>query len=265
MKTSLENNLVVEYDDAGAGAALVLLHAFPLARAQWRPQVEALQADYRVIAPDLRGFGGTSPFGAAPSVEVMADDVAALLDALRVDGPVVLGGLSMGGYVALAFARRHAGRLRGLLLADTKAEPDTAEAKANRDKTIDFARSHTSADVARQMLPKLLGGRTQAERPEAADEVLRIASAQTTSAVIDALGALRDRPDAVPGLGHIRVPTLVIVGAEDALTPPDVAKALASAIPHARLTVLDGAGHLSNLERPEEFNEAAREFLRALV
>src|SRR5439155_13636424 len=124
----------VGYDDAGRGKPVVLLHAFPLARSMWRPQVEALRGEFRVIVPDLRGFGETGGFTGAPSVERMADDVAALLDALKVGEPVALGGLSMGGYVALAFARRHPGRLRALVLADTRAEADTADARANRDK-----------------------------------------------------------------------------------------------------------------------------------
>ncbi len=165
MKAAISPDVALEYEDAGSGRPVVLLHAFPLARAMWHPQVEALRGRYRVLAPDLRGFGGSSPFTAAPSVETMADDVAALLDVLKVAEPVVLGGLSMGGYVALAFARRHPGRLRGLILADTRAEADSAEARANRDKTIAFARGHSAADVIEQMLPKLLGDRTRAEKP----------------------------------------------------------------------------------------------------
>src|SRR6516162_2263455 len=132
MNTELPGGAAVAYDDVGRGRVLVLLHAFPLSRAMWRPQREALQADCRVLTPDLRGFGGTSPFAGTPALEQMADDVAGLLDALGVREPVVLGGLSMGGYVALAFVRKHAGRLAGLNLADTRAEADSAEARANR-------------------------------------------------------------------------------------------------------------------------------------
>ena len=265
MKTYIANNAVVEYDDAGHGLPVVLLHAFPLSRALWRPQREALKDTYRVLTPDLRGFGGTSPFDGPPSVERMADDVAALLDALKINVPVVLGGLSMGGYVALAFARRHAGRLRGLILADTKAEADTPEAKANRDKMIAFAGANAPGQVADQMLPKLLGDTTRAERPAVAEEVKALASAQTPAGIIDGLRALRDRPDATPGLGRIAVPTLVVVGGEDTLTPPDVARTLAAGIPGARLVVIEGAGHLANLERPETFNDALRSFLETLA
>src|SRR5262249_50378142 len=151
--------------------------------------------DCRVIAPDLRGFGGTSPFAGPPSLEQMADDVAALLDALGVREPVVLGGLSMGGYVTFAFVRIHAGRLRALILADTRAEADGAEARANRDRLIAFAQAHTARDVIEQMLPKLVGETTRTRRPEVVEEVRRVASAQTAEGIIGALEAMRDRPD----------------------------------------------------------------------
>jgi 3-oxoadipate enol-lactonase len=255
----------LSFDDVGDGPAVVLLHAFPLSRAMWRPQVEALQNDYRVIAPDLRGFGGSRAFAGAPSVETMADDVAALLDELKVAGPLVLGGLSMGGYVALAFARRHPARLRGLVLADTKADADDAEGRANRDRLIAFAENNTARAVIDQMLPKLLGADTTARRPEVVEEARSIASRQTAAGIVGALKALRDRPDANPGLGAIAVPALVLVGRDDALTPPAKSEELAARIPNARLVVLDWAGHLSNLEQPDRFNAALRSFLQSLA
>jgi len=253
----------MSFGDLGGGPAVVLLHAFPLARSMWRPQAEALQGEYRVIAPDLRGFGGSRGFADAPSVETMADDVAALLDELKVTGPVVLGGLSMGGYVALAFACRHPARLRGLVLADTKADPDDAEGRANRDRLIAFAQNNTARAVIDQMLPKLLGAETTARRPEVAEEVRAIASRQTAAGIVGALKALRDRPDANPGLGAIAAPTLVLVGRDDMLTPPAKSEEMASRIPNARLVVIDGAGHLSNLEQPAAFNAALRSFLQS--
>jgi 3-oxoadipate enol-lactonase len=264
MKISISPSAVLAYDDAGSGPPVVLLHAFPLCRDMWHPQRDALSAEYHVFVPDLRGFGGSSPFHRTPSVEDMADDVAALLDVLKLTEPVVLGGLSMGGYVALAFARRHAAKLRALVLADTKAEADSAEAKANRDKLIEFARGHSPTDVVDQLLPKLLGDQTRAQRPQVAEEVRKIAALQTTGGIIAALQALRDRPDATPGLAATSVPTLVIVGAEDTLTPPSAAQALAKGIRGARLTTIDGAGHLSNMEQPDAFNSAVRDFLRSL-
>jgi pimeloyl-ACP methyl ester carboxylesterase len=190
--------------------------------------------------------------------------VAALLDELKV-APVVLAGLSMGGYVALAFARRHPARLRGLVLADTKADPDDDEGRANRDRMIAFAQNNTARAVIDQMLPKLLGADTTARRPEVAEEVRAIASRQPVAGIVGALKALRDRPDAMPGLAAVTVPTLVIVGRDDTLTPPAKSEAMAARVADARLVVLDGAGHLSNLEQPERFNAALRSFLQSIA
>jgi 3-oxoadipate enol-lactonase len=254
----------VTFLDAGKGPPVLLLHAFPLSSAMWRPQIESLRNDYRVVAPDLRGFGSTLGFTGDPSVDQMADDAAALLDELKIQAPVVVGGLSMGGYVALAFARRHASRLRALILADTQAGADDATAAANRDKMIDFASKNPSPAVIERMMPVALCAITVAKRPEVVGAVRRIASLQAPAGIVGALLALRDRPDATPNLKEIAVPTLVIVGREDALTPPAVAEKLTAGIRGARLVVLENAGHYSNLEQPEGFNEAVRTFLASL-
>ncbi len=249
------------YLEAGAGRPLVLLHAFPLCKDMWRPQLDALGSVARVLAPDFPGFGGSAGFDGPPSVDHMADGVARFLDGLRVTEPVVLGGLSMGGYVALAFARRHATRLRALILADTKADPDDDAAKANRDKTIALATESGARAVIEQLLPRLLGTDTRAQRPDVVESVRLIASAQSATAIADALRALRDRPDARPGLAAIAVPTTVLVGDQDSLTPPEKAREMAASIRGARVVVLAGAGHLSNMEKAAEFNEVVRDFI----
>ncbi|HWG47426.1 MAG TPA: alpha/beta fold hydrolase [Gemmataceae bacterium] len=255
----------ISYDESGSGPAIVLLHAFPLSRSMWASQMEALQGAYRVIAPDLRGFGGSKGFDEPPSLDQVADDVAGLLDELKISERIVLGGLSMGGYAALAFARRHAGRLRGLILADTKAEADDTEGKANRERSIAFAGQNTARAVLDQMLPKLLAPETMAAHPEVLDVLRHIATDQTPAAIIGALRAMRDRPDSGPSLSAIAVPTLVIVGEKDALTPPALAETLAARIRGAKLMRIAGAGHLSNLEKPELFNAAVRSFLQELA
>src|SRR5579884_2341889 len=214
MRIRTASNDWLEYDDAGEGQPVVLLHAFPLSHAMWRPQVEALRSDYRVIEPNLRGFGGSDPFQGAPSIEAMADDVRTLVDALALQEPVVLGGLSMGGYVALAFARKYPERLRGLILADTRAESDTPEAKANRNASIELVKAQGVGPLVEQLIPKLLGEQTRQQRPSVVDEVRRIGQAQSVPGVVGALAAMRDRPDAGAWLGRIAVPTLVIVGSE---------------------------------------------------
>lgn len=264
MKTHTATNRQVEYDDVGKGSPIVLLHAFPLDRRMWRPQTASLADLGRLIVPDQRGFGGTAGFDGPPSVAQMADDVVALLDALGVRQPIVLGGLSMGGYVALNFARRHAGRLRALVLADTKAEADTPEGKANRDKMIAFAREHPAVEVFDSLLPKMVSDETRSRRPAVVEEARRIASEQTPAGVAAALAALRDRDDATPWLASIAVPTLVIVGSDDTLTPPSAAQTLKDGIRGAELVTIAGAGHLSNLESPDTFNAAVRAFVSRL-
>lgn len=262
MKAHLTPDFAMEYDDAGQGSVVVLLHAFPLSREMWQPQVSALKEEFRVLVPDLRGFGGTDGgLGEAPSIGRMADDVRHLLDALEIDEPITLCGLSMGGYIALAFAREFPQRLRGLVLADTRAEADTEEGKTKRNEMIELARAHGARGVIEKMLPNLVGESTRRERAEVAETVKQLGAAQRTAGIVAALQALRDRPDATPGLADIQAPTLVVVGHEDTLTPPSLATILALGIEGAELEVIEGAGHLSNLEQPAAFNKVLLNFL----
>lgn len=256
-----KSNVVIAYDDRGTGLPVVLLHAFPQCREMWAPQVISLSDRYRIIAPDLPGFGGSELPEDGWTVDFAADLVADFLKGIGVQEKVILGGLSMGGYVALAFARRHAARLAGLILADTRAEADGPEAKANRDKAIVLAEDKGAAAVFEQMLPKVLGASTHQHRQAVVAETTRIAESQTAAAVAAAIRALRDRPDSSCSLPVIEVPTLVIVGSEDTLTPPDVARSLAGSIPNSTFVEIPAAGHLSNVEAPEAFNEAVRNFL----
>jgi 3-oxoadipate enol-lactonase len=261
--TAILGGAAIGFDTNGHEVPLVLLHAYPLSPEMWQPQFDELAGLARVIAPAAPGFGGAPLDPAGWTVDSYADQLA---DALTRGGieQAIVGGLSMGGYVALAFARRHPDRLRGLILADTKAEPDTADAKANRDKMMTFAREHGAAAVIDAMLPKMVSEQTRKERPHVVAEVKRIASAQPVETIAAALKALRDRPDASPALGAIRVPTLVIVGANDELTPPDAARKMTLAIPGALQIDILSAGHLSNLETPTDFNVAVRSFLMNL-
>ena len=248
----------------GEGPPVVLLHGFPLDRGMWAAQVAALSPRYRVHAIDAFGFGGCDLPAGGWGVESMADAVAGWVVAHEIPTPLVVCGLSMGGYVALAFARRHANHLRALVLADTRAEPDTDDARAARDLAIAAVEAHGSAAQVEAMLPKVLGATSHAERPGVVSEFRRTGQSQDKAAVVAGLIALRDRPDARPGLEAIDVPTLVLVGEEDTLTPPDCAEALAAGIRGAKLVVLPGAGHLSNLETPDAFNAAVLEFLDGL-
>ncbi len=265
MKANIAPDRHLEYESAGHGPVVVMLHAFPLCRTMWEPQVAALRSAFRVIAPDFRGFGGSDPFDETPTLELLAADIVRLLDVLKIQETVAVCGLSMGGYVALAMARQFPARLRGLVLADTRAEADDEAAKAGREKLIAFAETHSSGDVIEQLLPKLLAPETRANRPDVVAFVRSIASAQTSRGIIDALKVLRDRPDATMSLKAVRVPTLVLVGSEDVLTPPALAQTLAAGIAGAKFEKIAGAGHLSNLEQPGDFNNSLVAFLNSLT
>jgi pimeloyl-ACP methyl ester carboxylesterase len=248
----------LHYRDTGSGTPLVLLHAFPLSSAMWLAQREGLADICRVVTPDQRGFGG-SPLGTdEPALDHVADDVAALLDGLGLDR-VVLGGLSMGGYAVMAFLRRHGDRVAGLLLADTKAGPDPDAAKQNRERIARLVTDDPASSVlVDEVLPALLGETTMRERPLVAGRTKAFVQAAPPAAVAWAQRAMAARPDSFDTLRSVQVPTLVIVGAEDVLAPPADAQAMAQAVPAAGLEVIAGAGHLTAMEAPEEFNAAVR-------
>jgi pimeloyl-ACP methyl ester carboxylesterase len=246
---------------SGAGTPLVLLHAFPLDGRMWAPQVEALAGTYEVIVPDLRGFGAAREQAVEEAaVDLLADDVARLLDQRGLDR-VVLGGVSMGGYVALAFVRRHADRLGGLVLLDTKATPDGEQARADRLRMVERVLADGTGFLPEAMLPRLLGKTSLEERPELVERVTALVAEQDPRAVAGAQRGMAARPDATDVLASIAVPTLVVTGAEDALFGPEVGRELASAIPGARFLLVEEAGHLPSLERPEVVNEALLDFL----
>lgn len=245
--------------DAGQGWPLVLLHAFPLNAAMWRRQLEEAPEGWRFIAPDFRGFGRT-PLGTAPiSIDSYAADAGALLDALKIEEAIV-GGLSMGGYAALAMFRQEPSRITGLVLADTRAPADTAEGRAGRVRMRAALAEHGPRAVADQMLPKLLSADAP---PELAADVRAMIESCDPRAIDAAIDALLNRPDATPDLPRISSATLIVVGEEDTVTPRADAEALERGIPRSRLTVIPGAGHLSNLEQPEAFSRALADFLVA--
>jgi 3-oxoadipate enol-lactonase len=254
----------VSVTETGEGAAVVFLHAFPLGAQMWAPQFAAVPSGWRAVAPDFRGLG-RSPRGVPPARDVRdhAQDVWALVDALGL-GQVVLAGLSMGGYVALEAWRQRPASVRGLVLADTRAEPDTDEAGAKRRVMQDKARREGVAAVVDAMLPGLLGATTQVADPHLAVQVRAWAAEATPDGVVDALEALRTRPDSRPDLGRIGIPTLVIVGEEDTLTPPAAARTIAEGIAGASLVTIAGAGHLANVEQPKAFNTALAAWLARL-
>lgn len=250
--------------DEGKGTTLVLVHAFPFDAEAWRADAKTMSSRMRVIAPSMRGFGASTAEGLdSLSIEGMADDLAAVLAELDVQGTLVLGGLSMGGYVTMAFARKYPEVLRGLILADTRAEPDSDEARANRDKGIAKVDGGDLAGFVDGFFESLLSPKTRAEQPAIVEQARAMAMKAKPSSVSSALRALRDRPDATAGLGAVAVPVLVIVGEDDAKTPLSASKAMIAAMPETRtqLVVIPKAGHLSNLEQPEAFRKAVTGFV----
>jgi pimeloyl-ACP methyl ester carboxylesterase len=250
----------IEYDVRGEGPALLLLHAFPLGRFMWDPQWDALARGRRLLRFDARGFGGSDPASGPLTMERIADDAAALLDLAGIERAVV-GGCSMGGYAAFAFARRHPQRLAGLVLQDTRAGADGDEARRGRLALAERVLAEGAAAAAEAFLPRLLGETTQREQPELVSSLRARILALRPEAIAAALHGLAARQDSHATLATIRVPTLVLVGAEDVLTPPAEAETLARSVSGARLAVVPRAGHLSNLENPRAVNGQLDAFL----
>ncbi len=250
--------------EAGEGAPIVFLHAFPLTARMWSAQLEALPAGWRGVAPDLRGFGRSRGPVPARHVADHAEDVLALVAALDA-GPVVLAGLSMGGYIALECWRRRPSSIRGLVLADTRADADTADAAATRVAMQGHAVREGTAAVIDAMLPRLLGATSRTANPHLAVQVRQWAMANGPDGVVDALEALRTRPDSRVTLASITCPTLVIVGEEDLITPPPLAAVIADGVTTAALTHIPGAGHLANVEQPAAFNATLARWLHTLT
>jgi len=234
---------------------LLLLHAFPLDHTMWDPQVKAFERVLPVVTPDFPGFGG-SPIVESPTIDMAADFAAEALRAANVDRAVVCG-LSMGGYVALSFWRRHREMVAGLVFANTRAAADDEAGRERRLALAARLRSEGQQFLASDP-PALLSSNAPGELTT---WVKNCISMQPAEAIAGASEAMANRPDSTPDLAGISVPTLVITSAEDTLIPPDLTRAMAEATPNARFEIIERAGHLSNMEAPERFNELLREHL----
>jgi len=239
---------------------VVLVHAFPLSHAMWKGQMDSLAQRFRVIAPDLPGFGGSAR-QAQPSISQMAQEIAGLLDHLKVTEPVFIAGLSMGGYITFEFLRQFPDRVRGLGLFSTRAAADTPEGRENRLKTAQKIHAEGLQTFSKGILPKLLGKTTLESNQACVCQVTGMILANKPEGVADALLAMADRRDSDDLLGSIRIPTLVVAGEEDSFIPPADAEAMATKIPGAELHVIQGAGHLVNLEQPIPFQQVLKKFL----
>jgi 3-oxoadipate enol-lactonase len=259
----------IAYLDSAPGdhdqRALVLLHAFPIGANLWEPQMRAIPKGWRLITPDLRGFGGSTELDSISALSIgdYAEDIVDLLAELKVTRAVV-GGCSMGGYAALALYQVAPQLFEGLVLANTRAGADSPESRANRRNMLALVDREGASGVAREMMPKLLGKTTHESNSDAESFVRRLIKQQSPVAIRGAIHRMMHRPDSTPLLAQVSVPTLVITGAEDEMIPVEESRRIASGIRGAKLVIVPGAGHLANLEQPEAFNAALSGFLTAL-
>lgn len=250
--------------DVGQGSPILFVHGFPLDHTMWREQVADLSRDHRCVVPDLRGFGRSSVTEGIVSMEQFADDLAALLDALSIAEPIVLCGLSMGGYVAWQFVRRHSIRLRGLILCDTRAMPDSSEAAAGRLKLAEDVVPLGPEIVVKAMLPRLVAPGFRVREPSWIEEIRKVMLGTSPQGIAAASRGMAERADARPWLAAIDVPSLVLVGEQDVISTPAEMSEIASALPRATFRIVAGAGHLAPLENPGPTNDAIRAFLSTL-
>ena len=258
------NGVTLAYRDTGAGLPIVFIHGHPFNQTMWDTQVAALTWKYRVITYDIRGYGASEvPTVEATTLETMADDIAALLDHLNIPTAVVAG-LSMGGQIAMAFAEQHPTRLSGLILAATFPQADTPEAAATRLSTADRFIAQGSIPPGLEMLPKLLAPASIKNHPEIALQVLTMIAHTPPAGPAAALRGRARRKDYTPTLPQITVPTLIVVGTEDAYTNVDTARLMQQSIPNARLEIFTDIGHLPNLEATDHFNAVLHHFLETI-
>ena len=257
------NGVNLAVDMQGEGPALLFIHGYPLDRTIWQHQLASLDG-WRRIAPDLRGMGLSDAPDLGYSMRTYADDLSALLDALGVED-VVLCGLSMGGYVAFEFLRSWRSRVRALVLMDTRADADAPDARRARDVAASLARERGATAIADAMLPRILAPGAVTAMPRVAERVRALMAATPVAGIVGALSAMRDRPDSTSLLASLEaLPTLVVVGEEDQLTPAAHARAITELVPGAQLVVVPGAGHLPPLEQPAVTTRLLADFLAQL-
>ncbi|MEW6434783.1 MAG: alpha/beta fold hydrolase [Myxococcota bacterium] len=247
----------LHYEERGEGRPLLLLHGFPFSSESFWPQLDSPPEGVRLIVPDHRGFGKSAPGEGVSTMEALADDALALLDALSIPQAIV-GGVSMGGYVAIALARRDPGRVKALVLIDTQASADDEAGRARREAVAREVEEKGLGPLAEAMLPKLLAPATSADVKARVDRMMRAQSPAATAAASRGMATRTDGRDLLSRFGG---PCLIVVGEHDVVTPVDKAKAMAALVPQARLEIVPGAGHLPNLEQPEAFARALGAFL----
>ena len=253
------------YLDVGAGPVVLLLHGYPFDKSMWADQVHVLAAaGFRTVVPDLRGLGETKASGEISTMDDMAGDAAALLNELKLETAIVCG-LSMGGYVALEFAHLFPSRVRGLVLAGTRAPADNEQEKAGREHQVQTMLRAGMVPISIATLPKLLAERTRAEKPDVVKRARTMVTRSDPKGAAAAQRGMAARRDYTDDLPNIKAPTLIIVGREDLIRPVTDAEFMHERIPNSRMEIIEGAAHMTNLEQPEVFNDALVSFLNELT
>lgn len=255
------NGITIAYEDSGEGAIpLIFIHGFPFDKSTWKPQLDSLKATNRVIAYDIRGFGKSTSDNNPASMDLFANDLIAFMDVLNIPKAVVCG-LSMGGYILMNAIGRYPERFDAIILSDTQCIADSNETKEGRYKTIEDIKSNGLNDFAEDFIKKLFSENTFMNKKALVEEVKKLILATPEEAITSALNALAQRRESCSLLKHISIPALIICGKEDKLTPPEQSELLFETIPGAKIFTLKGAGHLSNLEQPEDFTDHIHNFL----
>jgi len=260
---STEKEFALHFESQGTGPPLLLIHGFPLNSRMWAGQIAPLSNHAQVLAPDLPGFGDSPISDTTYTVERYAEDCAAVLDALDILEPVTIGGLSMGGYIALRAVERNPDRVRALVLADTRSEADTNEARVKRSASIRAVKLEGVPTFAENFAKAVFAPETFTKQPQTIAFIKDLMRSNTMLGISGTLIALAARTDTTPSLSRISVPTLILVGEHDALTPPAAAESLHKHIKDSTLTVIPGAAHMSNVENEAAFNKAVAEIAAA--
>jgi pimeloyl-ACP methyl ester carboxylesterase len=258
------NNIEMAYDDYGEGPAVLLIHGFPLNRQMWQPQLQPLgKAGFRVIAPDLRGFGGSEAPATGYSMDGFADDIVALLDVLKI-GQAVIGGMSMGGYILMNLLERHPERVRAACFIATKSSADDEVGRARRSEMAAEAERLGANPLIKIFAELLFAPATMESKPELIAKATSWMRDTNPRALAGGLLAMRDRKDYTPLLPSFKSEALVMAGAEDRAASPDAVRLFEAGLPHCRSRIIEKAGHMLNMEQPEEFNTALLDFLKRL-
>jgi pimeloyl-ACP methyl ester carboxylesterase len=260
MRLKIDNGFL-EYDLKGTGIPLLFIHGYPLSRKIWLPQLTSLSDKVKVISLDLRGHGESFPFEGAYSMDLLAEDCKRLLDEIGVQSPILVCGLSMGGYVTMALYQKFPGLFKGMILTSTKPGPDSAEGKANRDIAIKDAYEHGVSYIADNMLQKIVSPLTFSTKPDLLNNIHAIMAITSLQGIVGALQGMKERPDSTPILSLAKCPVLIIHGEDDRLIPVTDAELMHKIIPNSQFVVIPKAGHLPNLEHPDRFNQAIRDFI----